>query len=148
MNTRHRPGAPPFNRDHIIFPKRHFIELSFCWNANWPNCYFAGKKITESHLTELSHGRIVELVKLHNAERHFSESLFSRTTFSRIVVQLNVIFTNRSSAERRFTKTSFTRTEFCRNRMKQNVTSPNTKYIACVHLCSMCLSTSGYRRYA
>ena len=70
--------------------------------------------MTDSHLTESSHGRIVELAKLHNAEWHFSEWLFSRTSFSRIVVQLNVIFTNRHSAERRFAETSFARMSFCR----------------------------------
>ena len=111
-----------FDRCHIIFPKHHFIEPSFCRNAISPNRCFA-----ESHFTESSHGRIVELTKLHNAERHFSESLFSRMSFSRIVVQPNSIFKNRPSAERRFPETSFARTSFCLNCMKQNVISPNTK---------------------
>ena len=99
---------------------------------------FYRKKIAESHLTESPHGRIVELAKLHDAERHFSESLFNRTSFSRIVVQPNVSFTNHRSAERRFPETSFARTSFCRNCMKQTAISPNTKKTARVYFCSMC----------
>ena len=76
---------------------RRFAEIQFCRIAVLPK-----QKIAESHSTETSHSRIVELPKIHNAERHFSESLISRTSFSRIVVQPNVIFTNRHSAERRF----------------------------------------------
>ena len=101
-------------RGHIIAPKRYFIESSFCRNAILPNRCFAETKIAESHLTKSSHGRIVELLKLYDAERHFSESLFSRTSFSRIVVQPKVIFTNRRSAERRFPETSFAGTSFGR----------------------------------
>ena len=100
------------------------VEIRKC---NFAESLFCRKKISESHLTESSHGRIIELAKLHNAERHFSESLFSRTSFSRIEVQPNVIFTNLRSVERRFPETSFARKSFCRNCMKQNVISPNTK---------------------
>ena len=49
------------------------------------------QKIAESHLTESSHGRIVEFVKLHNAERHFFESLFSRTWLSRNIICPNTL---------------------------------------------------------
>ena len=112
---------------HMTFPKRHFIKSSFCRNVILPNRCFAKKKIAESHLTESSHGRIVELAKLHNIERHFSESLFSRRSFSRIIVQPNVIFTNRRSAERHFSETSFARTSFCRDYMKLKIISPNSK---------------------
>ena len=101
-------GATSFSRN-VISSNRRFAEMQFCRIVVLPK-----QKIAESHLTEASHGRIVELAKLHNAERHFSESLFSRTSFSRIVVQPNVIFTNRRLAERRFPATSFARTSFCR----------------------------------
>ena len=97
----HRQRTDNSGRHHF---SETFIESFFCRK----------KKIAESHLTESSHGRIVELAKLHNAERHFSESLFNRTSFLQIVVQPNVIFTNRRSAERRFPVTSFARTSFYR----------------------------------
>ena len=62
------------------------------------------KKIAESHLTESSHGRIVELAKLHDAKRHFSESLFSQPSFSRIIVQPNVVFPKHHLPERHITE--------------------------------------------
>ena len=101
-------GTTSFFRNVISLNSR-FAETHFCRIVVLPK-----QNISESHLTEASHGRIVELAKLHNAERHFSELLFSRTSFSRLVVQLKVIFTNRHSAERRFPETSFARTSFCR----------------------------------
>ena len=116
-----------YARGPYHFPETSFHRFVILPKCNFTKSLFCRKKIAESHLTESSHGRIVELAKLHNAERHFSESLFSRTSFSRIVVQPNVIFTNRRSVERRFPVTSFARTSFCRNCMKQNVISPNTK---------------------
>ena len=96
-------GALFFPRN-VISSNRPFAEIQFCRIIILPK-----QKIAESHLTESSHGRIVEFAKLHNAERHFSASLFSRTSFLRIVVQPNVIFKNRRSAERRFPETSFAR---------------------------------------
>ena len=102
---------------NVISSSRRFDEMQSC-----------RKKNCQSHLSKSSHGRIVKLAKLHNAERHFSESLFSRKSFSRIGAHPNVIFTNFRSAERRFPETSFFRTSFCRNYMKQNIISPNIKY--------------------
>ena len=92
-------------RGHIIFPKRHFIESSFCQNAMFRIVVLPKKEIAES-----SHGWIDELAILHNAERHFSESLFNRTSFYRVVVQSNVSFTNRFGA------TSFSRNVISSNR--------------------------------
>ena len=99
----------PLARGHIILPKHHSVESSFCRNPILPNRYFAERKNCRK-----SFDGIVESAKLHNAERNFSESLFSRTSFSRIVVQPNVIFTNRRSAERCFPETAFARISFCR----------------------------------
>ena len=99
---------------YIIFPKRHFIELSFRRNAISPNYCSAEKKFAESHLTESSHGRIVELAKLYNAERNFSESVFSRTSFLRIVVQPNVVFPKLHLPERRFAEFAWSKTSFHR----------------------------------
>ena len=92
---------------HIIFSERHFIQS------------LPKKNITERNLTESSHSRIVELPKLHNAERHFSESLFSRTLFVRI--------------ERYFHELLFSRTSFSRNIICPNVISPNTMW-SCEYL--------------
>ena len=83
----------------------HFPETSFHRIVILPKIQccriiiFPKRKIAETHLTESSHGRIVELAKNHNGEWHFSESLFSRTSFSRILVQPNVILPNRRFAE-------------------------------------------------
>ena len=86
----------------VVLPQRHFTESLSC-----------RKNITQCILTELSHSRIVELPKLHNAERHFSESSYSRTLFSRIVDQPNVIFPKYHLPERPevvWSRTSFNRT--------------------------------------
>ena len=91
-------GATSFSLNVISSNRRCFAETKNCRN----------------HLNEASHGRNVELAKLHNAERHVSESFFSRTSFSGIVVQPNVIFPNHLSAERHFHETSFARTSLCR----------------------------------
>ena len=107
-------GATLFSRN-VVSSNRRFAEMQFC------RIVVLSKKNCPK-----SFDRIVELAKLHNAERHFSESLFKRTSFSQIVVQPNVIFTNRRSAERRFPETPVSRTSFCRNCMKQNVISPNS----------------------
>ena len=80
---------------NVFLPKRHFTESLFCRNVISPNRCFAEtsfyrivvspkKNITKRNLTASSHSRIVELPKLHYAERHFS--FFSRTLFFRIVV--------------------------------------------------------------
>ena len=82
-------GATSFSRN-VISSNLRVAEMQFCRIVVLPK-----QNIAESHLTEASHGRIVELAKLHNAERHFFESLFSRTSFFQIIVQPNVIFTNR-----------------------------------------------------
>ena len=105
--------VPGKKRGHMIFPKRHFIESSFCWNPIFLNRSFAETKYCRNSFDRIVTWRIVELTKLHNTE-HFSESLFSRTPFSRIVVQPNVIFTNRRLAERPFPETPFARTSFGR----------------------------------
>ena len=88
-------GVTSFSQN-VISSNRHFAKMQFCRIVVLP------KKIAESHLTESLHGRIVELAKLHNAERHFSESLFSRTSFPRIVVQPNVVFPKHHLSERHF----------------------------------------------
>ena len=104
-----------------------FGATSFCQNVISSNRRFAEslflrkKKIAESHLTESSHGRIVELAKHHNAERNISESFFSRTSFSGIVVQPNVIFRNLCSAERLFPESLFSWTSFLRIVVQPNV---------------------------
>ena len=116
------PGATSFSRN-VISSNRRFAEMQFFRIIVLPK-----KKIAQSHLTESSHGRIVELANLHNAERHFFESLFSRRTFSRIVVQPNVIFPNRLSAECHFPESSFSRTSFLRIVVQPNVVFPKLHF--------------------
>ena len=95
---------------NVISSNHRFAEMQFCRIVVLPekNC-------------RKSFDRIVQLAKLHNAERHFSESLFSRTSFPRIIVQPNVIFTNRRSDERHFPETSSARTSFRRNYMSSSL---------------------------
>ena len=112
-------GATSFSRN-VISSNRRFAGTQFCQIV-----VFTKQKIAESHLTEALHGRIVELVKLYDAERHFSESLFSRTSFPRIIVQPNIIFTHRRSAGRYFPETSFGRTSFCRTLFLRIVVQPD-----------------------
>ena len=103
----------------IFFEPHHFPETSFhrivvlskCDFTEW---LFCRKKIAESHLTESSYGWIVELAKLHNAERDFSESSFSRTSFSRIVVQPNIVFPKHHLPERHFAEIVWSKTSFHR----------------------------------
>ena len=82
---------------NVISPNRCFAETSFYRIVVSPK-----KNITKRNLTASSHSRIVELPKLHYAERHFS------------VLQPNVIFPNRCIAERTFHHSLFSRTSFSR----------------------------------
>ena len=124
------------NWGHIIFPNRHFVQSSFCRNSILPNRCFTETKIAESHLSAASHGRSVELAKLHDAERHYSESLFSRTSFFRIVVQPNIIFPNRRLAECHFYESSFSRMLFSRIVICPNVIFPNRPIVYTFFQCA------------
>ena len=57
--------------DHIIYPKRHFVESSYCRIVKLPKLYNV-----ECHIW----------LNRYSAERHFPDTSFSRKSFSRIVI--------------------------------------------------------------
>ena len=116
----------------------HFPETSFHRIVVSPKCNLAGslfcqkKKIAESYLTESSHGRIVELAKLHNAERRFSESLFSRTSYLQTVVQPNVVFPEHHLPEHHFAEIVWNKTSFHRTLNRP----PAYNFVQCACRCN------------